>query len=382
MKRLIAWVVAITTLGAGALVQAARSAPNTQHPAPSTRGTPSTRSITIEQLVDIRHPSNPAWSADGRQVTFTWERAGVATRYVSDLDGRPPRLLPDAPAPGGRGRGGTAARSDLDGVASPDGARIAFVRGSELWVRGAGGHETRLASEQQRIGAVSWSPDGAYVLFTAAGAPIRHEQTPAYSGSKIIYTITENVPGQAYAIPVAGGDAVKLPAGGFGARRWLDARHFIFERTSPDFKRRTIYIATVTGGEPRVLFEDLEPKFWSMTGDAGGNAQPSPDGKWIAFLSDRDGWDHLYVTQASGGEAVQITKGKFEAWRPQWSSDSTRIAFDANEPDRYGDRHLHVATINGNPHAATIAQITTGRGTDIAPLCINTPMPTTRQTCT
>src|SRR6185369_6001587 len=86
--------------------------------------------------------------------------------------------------------------------------------------------------------------------------------------------------------------------GGFGGRRWLDPRHFLAERTSPDFKRRTMSIVDITTGASRVLHEDVEEKFWSMTGDAGGNAQPSPDGKWIAFLSDRDGWDHLYVMAA------------------------------------------------------------------------------------
>jgi len=60
------------------------------------------------------------------------------------------------------------------------------------------------------------------VLYTVGGGPIRHEQTPPYSGTKIIYTITENTQGQARAMPVAGGTAVTLPAGGFGARRWLE----------------------------------------------------------------------------------------------------------------------------------------------------------------
>jgi dipeptidyl aminopeptidase/acylaminoacyl peptidase len=325
-------------------------------------------------------------------VLFTWDRAGVSSRYVSDLDGGPPRPLPDSAPAAGRGRGSNAsgAREAADGVTSPDGSRVAIARGNELWLRMvADGRETRLVSQDARIGGVSWSPDGAHVLFAAGGGPIRHEQTPGYSGTKIIYTITENAPPQTYAIAVAGSSdpgasesrartAIALPGGGFGGRRWLDARHFIFERTSSDFKRRTTYVADVAGGEPRVLYEDVEPKFWSMTGDAGGNAQPSPDGKWIAFLSDRDGWDHLYVMPAGlarrsapGAEAAgvptQITKGKFEAWRPQWSPDSTRIAFDANEPGRYGTRHLYVATIGADPARATVASVTNGRGADIAP---------------
>jgi dipeptidyl aminopeptidase/acylaminoacyl peptidase len=201
---------------------------------------------------------------------------------------------------------------------------------------------------------------------------VRHEQAPQYSGSKIIYTITENVPGRTYVVAASGGAPAELSgaaSGGFGgARRWLDAHRFLVDRTSTDFKRRTTAVMNITGGAAKTLHEDVEEKFWSMTGDAGAGSQPSPDGKWIAFLSDRDGWDHLYVMPASGGEAVQITKGRFEAWRPAWSPDSTRIAFDANSPDHYGTRQLYVATLNGNPSSATMAAITSGRGTNIAPL--------------
>ena len=360
MKRLLASVAILCTSAALGLS--------------GTTAADSSSRLSIDQLIDIRHPSNPAWSVDGRQVTFSWDRAGVSARYVSDLDGRPPRELPGSPAAGGRGRGNAAAAAGTDAVLSPDGKQSVSVRSangsiSELWIRSvADGRESKLASDQKRLSGVSWSPDGAFVLFTAGGGPIRHEQTPAYSGTKIIYTVTENTQGQGYAVAAAGGSPVPLPAGGFGARRWLDARHFIFERTSPDFKRRTTYVADLMGGEPRVLYEDVEPKFWSMTGDAGANAQPSPDGKWIVFGSDRDGWDHIYAMPAAGGAAVQITKGKFEAWRPQWSPDSARIAFDANEPDHYGTRHVYLATLGSDPKRATIARITNGRGTNIAPL--------------
>src|SRR5262245_65725778 len=109
MKRLLPYLLVVSISAVGASIRGASPQPSSGRP------------LTIDQLIDIRHPSNPAWSADGRQVTFTWERAGVATRYVSDLDGRPPRSIAD-PAPagaGGRGRGGNAARAD-DGVASPE----------------------------------------------------------------------------------------------------------------------------------------------------------------------------------------------------------------------------------------------------------------------
>src|SRR5207245_10161861 len=47
-----------------------------------------TRRLTIDQLIDIRHPSNPMWSSDGRRVAFLWDRAGVSDWYIADADGK------------------------------------------------------------------------------------------------------------------------------------------------------------------------------------------------------------------------------------------------------------------------------------------------------
>ncbi|MBW8867932.1 MAG: prolyl oligopeptidase family serine peptidase [Acidobacteria bacterium] len=400
---------------------------------PARAASASTAPLTIEQLIDIRHPSNPMWSPDGRHVVFVWDRAGVSKVYVADA----PAAAQTAPAPrelpaagsqligafwGSDGalmvpKNGDLWRVPIDGgaasavwttpaiesniVPAPDGARVAFIRsaaasaatpaagtgrgrggaaGGELIVRSlADGRETVvLQGEARPIGALSWSPDGQTLVFNDVHPPIRHEQTPEYSGTKIIYTITENVPGETSAVAVAGGVVTPLGMlGGFGGRRWLDARHFVVDRTSADFKRRTTSLVDVGGGAPKTLHEDVKEKFWSITGDANAGAQPSPDGKWIAFLSDRDGWDHLYIQRIASqrsaslsgerSDPIQITKGRFEAWRPTWSPDSTKIAFDANEPDHYGTRHLYVAAIGSDPSHATITPITIGRGTNIAP---------------
>lgn len=55
----------------------------------------------------------------------------------------------------------------------------------------------------------------------------------------------------------------------------------------------------------------------------------SPDGRWIAYLSDRTGEYQIYVRPADGtGEERQITQGGKE-WRftPRWSPDSKLLAF-------------------------------------------------------
>jgi tricorn protease len=55
----------------------------------------------------------------------------------------------------------------------------------------------------------------------------------------------------------------------------------------------------------------------------------SPDGKWVAFFSDRTGAYELYVTAPDGaGEWKKLSSG-FDAWpyRPLWSPDSRKIVF-------------------------------------------------------
>ena len=360
---------------------------------------PAPAKLTIENLIDIKHPSNPIWSPDGKLVLFTWDRAGIANLYVSDGAAAPKAIT--SYENGGVGgafwgdaqtvffsRGGDLYRVSAQGGSpaavwttpgaesnislSPDGKRVAFVRanrssGADLIVRAlADQQETVLAHDANSINGANWSPDGRRISYAAGASSIRHEQAPPYSGAKIIYTITERTPSQAFVVASTGGKPVAISTAGGGVR-WLDASHVVFDRTSPDFKKRTNYVADIATGATRIAREDVDEKFWSITGDAGAGLQPSPDGKWLAVVSDRDGWDHIYVMPAAGGEAVQITKGTFEAWRPTWSPDSTRIAFDANEPERPGTRHLGIAAINGNPASASITMITNGRGTNIAP---------------
>ena len=366
--------------------------------------------ITIEQLIDIKHPSNPMWSRDSKRIAFTWERAGVANLYVVPADGSsaPVQVTKDG-VPGGLFwapdsqallffRGGSALmRLPLDGgaaapvtqsgnntVRSPsvsrDGTRFVYLGANgEIRIRSlVDGTDTLAATVTEPIASVSWIDDKTLALSGGGGRgeTRRHEQTPDYSGSKIIYTITERLPGgpaSAWVLRMPDGKPQRYNVeggGGFGGRggnAWIDGSHFVFARNAPDFKRRSIYVGSTDGAEPRLVHEDVKTTFWSMTGDARGGAQASPNGKWVSFLSDRDGWDHLYVAPAAGGAPVQVTKGQYEAWRPSWSPDGTRIAFDSNEGTNPGNRQLRIATIGSDPARATITTVTTGRGTNTDP---------------
>ena len=368
--------------------------------------------LTIEQLIEIKHPSNPAWSPDGKHIAFIWNRADIRNLYVisSEGHGQPVALtsFPDGnvndffwsedsdalyfPHDGDLWQVGIAGGSPKPAwsepsrghgfVPSPDGRRVAFVRasaspsdqtrrGNDLVIRWlANGTESTVVHDDGNLGRLLWSPDGKSLAYTAGSHIVHHDESPAYSGAKLIFRISEFVSGQLYAAKLDGGRPVPIsqPAE-YGGLAWIDSSRLVFDGESADFKKYFIYTADAASGSTKVIHEVDEEKFWSIPdwGEAGAQPWPSPDGKWIAFLSDQDGWDHIYVMPSSGGDAVQITKGKFEAWRPTWSHDSTRIAFDANLEGHPGDRVLGIAKIAGDPAHAEVTYISSGPGTNIEP---------------
>ena len=54
----------------------------------------------------------------------------------------------------------------------------------------------------------------------------------------------------------------------------------------------------------------------------------SPDGSKLAFVSDRDGNDEIYVMDADGSDQTRLTDDLGLDRNPRWSPDGTRIAFD------------------------------------------------------
>ena len=79
-----------------------------------------------------------------------------------------------------------------------------------------------------------------------------------------------------------------------------------------------IWIVPAAGGAPRALTtspkHDRHPRW-------------SPDGKWIAFESTRDGEGQIWVMPAAGGEAKKLTPLSTGASQPMWSPDGTQLAF-------------------------------------------------------
>jgi dipeptidyl aminopeptidase/acylaminoacyl peptidase len=102
-----------------------------------------------------------------------------------------------------------------------------------------------------------------------------------------------------------------------------DDRWVAFVRQSVDRQenvyRRAIWLASVDGASPKPFtsgtHRDDSPRW-------------SPDGRHVAFLSDRAGGEpQLYLIPIDGGEASQLTRMPDGVTSLAWSPDGTRIAF-------------------------------------------------------
>lgn len=91
-----------------------------------------------------------------------------------------------------------------------------------------------------------------------------------------------------------------------------DGKHIIFDMLGD------LYLLPINGGEASPLLKDnawnIQPKF-------------SPDGKQVAFISDRNGAYNLWLMNADGSNLRQITKEPNNAvHNPYWSPDGNYIA--------------------------------------------------------
>lgn len=280
-----------------------------------------------------------------------------------------------------------------DFTVSTDGRFVAFVvrevdrakdrRLASVWrVPAAGGSPERLTWEGS-AGSPRFSPDGRFLAF------VSDRYVERFGARKEVAEA-----GQVWALPLSGGEAFPLTAlkGGVDSFEWSpDSRQLALLSRDPrdgdtgetretgeakdtppppivvtrlqhkrdgagylDLRRRHIHLASIeralgapgTAAETRQLtrgpFDDSDP-VWS------------PDGKWIAFSSNRtedpDANENtdLWVVDPQGGEPRRITTDPGSDGDPAWSPDGRTLAYIHTplDPPVYATPRLMVVPIAG-----------------------------------
>lgn len=186
---------------------------------------------------------------------------------------------------------------------SPDGKSVAVVlessqSKSDVWIYElARGIRTRLTFSQGSTRTPVWSPDGKSLAYYEAGKAIRRK---AVSGFGQEETLVENTLG---ALP----------------QSWSrDGRYLA-------------YMDFGGGKGPRVAiydFQEKKPKTLLGTNFAEAHPDFSPDGKWLAYMSNESGAPEIYVVPfpALEGKFQVSTTGGVQ---PRWAPDGKTIYYIA-----------------------------------------------------
>ncbi len=280
--------------------------------------------------VDAPERSGISWSADGRFVVVADRPSPNEPPAVTlvSVDTGEKRLLIAGPA------GTLEVRSP---VFSPDGQTIAFdvLRGGGLgdtYLASAGGRELKqLTFTGGQPEGLAWSNDGRYLIFAR---------------------LSEEGRRSTWRVPVSGGEPKPMALGDNPSQPALApaGNRMAFSKRLSSYDIIRI---------DRLGVDPKRPSRFVSSTRFDGNPQYSPDGSRIVFSSSRSGNVEIWVSDAAGGNLLQLTSLGV-AGSPRWSPDSTQILFDSTVG---GNADIYLINASGG----TPRRITTNAAEDVVP---------------
>ncbi len=284
---------------------------------------------SLELVTGLSRVRNHRLSPDGRQAAFIWDRDDLSEVYVQDVAGGWPQRV-------SFGRGPVAFWDDETPQWSPDGAWLAFCMAGHVHVTPvrAGGLPRKISTFAQAAFAPRWMPDGRLLIGV--------EREDAL---QILLTDHEGSWPRAL-VARADGDASDPQPAPDGS-----SVAFVF-RPHDDPNRFDIALVDLISGAMRTLTGAPKQKNWMP--------RWSPDGRQIAFLSQRAGWNDLWLMDADGGNLRQVTKLGADVSDLNWHPDGARLACTVN---RFGAYDLAVVMLE----SGEVKYLRSGKGAYSAP---------------
>jgi Tol biopolymer transport system component len=230
---------------------------------------------------------------------------------------------------------------DCSPAFSPNGEQLAFVRvisavvGEVYLVSVNGGEPKRLTFDGAGVSNLAWTPNGREIVFAC-----RH------GGKSRLFRIP--VEGGAPEWLAATGSDVQYPA--FSS----EGNRLAWRQNTSDID---IFKLTLKSGSEKS--RPLDDQILSTAIET--SPRYSPDGKRVAFVSNRSGSDEIWVCNSDGENPVRLTSFRGPlAGSPNWSPDGKQIVFDCR-PEGNADIYV-VSAEGGKPR-----RITTDQAEDIVP---------------
>jgi dipeptidyl aminopeptidase/acylaminoacyl peptidase len=163
------------------------------------------------------------------------------------------------------------------------------------------------------------------------------------------------IPGtELHFVDVASKKAVRVPTGNgehyLQTVRWTpDGSELLILRMGRDFKQLDLMAANVRTGATRVVVSETQKTFVAG-GTIWQNIQPTllSDGKRLLWLSERDGWNHLYLYHLDGTLVRQLTKGEWPVIRFEGVDPAGEwVYFAARAEAGKTDAHIYRVKVDG-----------------------------------